>query len=111
MAPSAILSDLLSLFLYPRQVVPLSTPYVLTPADAGKVFEVPGDSSVTVPVGLQSNFHCSFLVTAGTLSMLSDGTATLNGATTALTRAAAGNGVVTLQKRVIVANSFTLTGA
>jgi hypothetical protein len=99
--------------IYPRRVVALSANYQLTPLDAGKVFEVTGSITVTVPVGLQPDFHASFLPLTGTLSLASDGTALLNGATTTLTRlfSNAVNTLVTLQKRITAADSYSVTGA
>lgn len=71
--------------------VTLSANKTLTNADLGKTFMCSTAITVTVPVGLNVGEVKFIPPQTGNLSIASDGTATLNGATTTITRAWANN--------------------
>lgn len=64
----------------------------LTQADNGQTIDCTASLSLTVPIGLPAGFAVSIQLGAGvTVSVVSDGTALLNGATTTIARAVAAN--------------------
>jgi hypothetical protein len=81
----------------------------LTAADNGQTLETTGAVTLTVPVGLGQPFNCRVTL-GGALSVASDGTALLNGATTTLTRALATNPFIEIHGR-LTANSYAVNGA
>lgn len=112
MQPSPALLDMLSAGVLPPQGVAVAASRALTAADWGKTLDcTAGAISLTVPVGLPVDFECR-IIPNGTTSIVSDGTALLNGATTTVTRAAAtaANTMFSLRMRT-TANSFVVTGA
>lgn len=89
-------------------VVATGRPLALT--DHGKVLDVTAALTVTIPQDtLPPGFRCQFIAPSGVnLSVDPLGTVTLNGATTTLTRARAGN--ASLIEFVVRANNVCLLG-
>lgn len=82
----------------------------LTADDDGQVLDcTAADLTLTVPAGLPPSFGC-LVIPNGTTSIESGGGALLNGATSALTRAAASNASVAIVGRA-AANSYIVTGS
>lgn len=83
----------------------------LQASDNGRTLECTATITLTVPVGLPANFGCQ-IITNGTTSVASDGTALLNGATATLTRAAAtaANTVISIVAKASASNSYAVTG-
>lgn len=78
----------------------------------GQTLEFTGAFTLTISAGLNNNFGCAIIPPAsGNASIASDGTATLNGATTTLTRAAAGNAMVAITQRASNRNAYVVTGS
>ena len=80
----------------PNQPIAISATLTINQANAnaynGKTLQFASAQTVTLAVGLPLNFGFTGIPPAsGNASIASDGTVTLNGATTTLTRAAAGN--------------------
>lgn len=94
----------------PGRAIAVSASRNLTNADNGQTLECTTTLTLTMPVGLVSDFACA-IIPSGTTSIASDGTALLNGATTTLTRAAASNAMVAIQARISAANSYVVTGS
>lgn len=82
----------------------------LTNADDGMVLECTGTLTLTVPAGLRDGFGCS-VIPFGTTSIASSGGALLNGATTALTRAASSNSLIAIIERASAVGSFVVSGS
>lgn len=83
----------------------------LTAADNGKTLECTNSGlTLTVPLGLGSNFGCA-IIPNGTTSIASSGGTLLNGATSTLTRAASGNAAVAIIPRISAVNSYVVTGS
>ena len=110
--PSPILNDLASCGVVPPQGIPLAVSRALTPADWGKTLDCTASGlSITVPAsGLPVDFECR-VIPNGTVSVVSDGTSLLNGATTTITRnaATAGNEMFSIRMRT-TAGSYMVMG-
>lgn len=84
----------------------------LTPADNGAVIEVDANVTFTVRSDLPDGFACAFLPLSGvTVTLASDGTSTLNGATTSLTRAQSSNVMFALQQFRSTRTAYAVTGS
>lgn len=87
----------------------VATSRSLTDADNGKTLECTATVTLTVPIGLMTNFGCA-IIPNGTTSIASSGGALIQGATTTLTRAAATNAIFAIVPRASAANSYVVTG-
>lgn len=89
----------------------VATSRTLNVGDNGATLEVTATATLTVPDGLPDNFFCHVAPTTGTTSVARATTATLNGAATTLTRAAAtaANTRFTIQKKGS-AEAYVVTG-
>jgi hypothetical protein len=74
------------------------------------VLEVTGVYAITLSAGLKDNVAFSVIPSAGGCSIVSDGTVLLNGATTSIARAYAGNPMFVVQQRASNRNSYIVSG-
>lgn len=87
----------------------VSTSRSLLDSDNGLTLECTAAVTLTIPAGL-NNFGCA-IIPFGTLTISSDGTSLINGATASLSRAAAINPIIAVQPRSSAANSYVVTGS
>lgn len=81
----------------------------LSNADNGKVLECATTLTLTLPAGLEPGFAC-VVIPNGTTSIAVSGGASINGAATTLTRAAATNRMFAIQS-LSSADSYVVSGA
>lgn len=81
----------------------------LTAADNGNILELAENVALTVPVGLPVGFRCK-AIPNGANTVVSDGTALLNGATTTVTRTSASNYLFEIVGRVSAVDSYVVSG-
>ena len=90
----------------------LTADYILKTTDNGKYFRCTTALTVTAPIGI--SLPDGVIVdppASGSLTVASDGTSTLNGATSSITRTAANNPAGVAIKSRITANDFGVSGS
>ena len=90
----------------------VSASRTLTAADDSNMLECTAGITLTVPSGanaLPAGFCCN-VIPFGTITVQSDGTSLLNGATTAITRAATSNLLFAIVGRASTPSTYVVTG-
>lgn len=92
--------------------IPVAASRVLNVGDNGALLVPSATITLTVPDGLPEGFSCDVAASAGTTSVARNGTATLNGAGTTLTRlfSTAANTQFQIKKSVNGAETYIVTG-